>query len=414
MVFAMIALGLVALAGLADFAVDAVEETAEELEDSFNDLRDDPRIVDLLDSVNTALDPSDDGTISRTAELLQDVQADLVDDAGPGLVDAFTGVDAVGATFQIYPDSNGAIANFEAGVDQLRVDVEESVSETGGLPTLGWQAAQDGIELHYAPAGEIESSPDSFVVLLEGLTAPPPAEDITLTVYDDMLDQEFEFSGDQLDFVQLVSTGEGDDEIALTDGVAAYQVNAGGGDDTVIFDGLQGSTDLGDGNDSYISNAETAFGDPGLDPQEAVFGGGGDDIIRAGESTFAAQGGAGDDTIFAEQTDVLAGAIARLEGGAGKDVFTFGVGAQVSGGDDSDVFTFRPEFGLGSPPSEITDFDPSEDALIVRLGTDYSGPGVMTVSSANDGQGSLLEIDGQAALLLSRPVVDLSSIIVLQ
>jgi len=50
----------------------------------------------------------------------------------------------------------------------------------------------------------------------------------------------------------------------------------------------------------------------------------------------------------------------------------------------------------------------------LRLGTDYAGPGLLTISPANGGEGSLLEIDGQAALLLTRPVIDLSSIIVLQ
>lgn len=414
MVFAMIALGLVALAGLADFAVNAVEETADELEGRFNELRDDPRVVDLLTSAETLASQIDDGTFARTAALIQEVEEGIFDEAGQDAVDTPTGGSSIGDIFQIYPDSNGVITGFQAGLDQLRIDVEENLSETGALPALGWQVAQDGIELHYAPDGDLETSTDSFVALLEGLTAPPAAADITLTVFDDAQDEEVAFSGDQLDFVQLLATGEGDDEIALTAGLDAYDVNAGGGNDVVTFDGLQGRTDLGDGNDSYISNAEIRFGDPDLDPQETVFGGGGDDLIRAGESSFAAQGGAGDDTLFAERTDVLAGALAQLEGGQGKDVFTFGEGARVSGGLDPDVFTFRPMLELGSAPSEITDFDPSEDALIIRLGTDYAGPGLLTISPANGGEGSLLEIDGRAALLLTRPVIDLSSIIVLQ
>jgi len=369
MVFAMIALGLVALAGLADFAVNAVEETADELEGRFNELRDDPRVVDLLTSAETLASQIEDGTFARTAALIQEVEEGIFDEGEQDAVDTSTGGSSIGDIFQVYPDSNGVITGFQAGLDQLRMDVEENLSETGALPALGWQAVQDGIELHYASDGDLETSTDSFVALLEGLTAPPAAADITLTVFDDAQDEEVAFSGDQLDFVQLLATGEGDDEIALTAGLDAYEVNAGGGNDVVTFDGLHGRTDLGDGNDSYTSNAEIRFGDPDLDPQETVFGGSGDDLIRAGESSFAAQGGAGDDTLFAERTDVLAGALAQLEGGQGKDVFTFGEGARVSGGLDPDVFTFRPMLELGSAPSEITDLDPSEDALIIRLGS---------------------------------------------
>jgi Ca2+-binding RTX toxin-like protein len=245
--------------------------------------------------------------------------------------------------------------------------------------------------------------------LFQGLDVPPPVEDITLTIFGEQPGDETIYSGDEINFAQNLRGTDGDDQFDLTDVYSDYEVYVGEGDDDVTFNALRGRVYLEEGDDTYQS---TARADAGTVPSETVLGGAGNDVILGGNGIVMSYGGLGDDTLGVARSDELDAAEVMLNGGAGADALTFSENATVTGGDGADAFTFLPMLGEAAAPSILTDFDPDEDALLIQLDPLYVGAGIATL--APNGDGTLLQIDGQTALMLTQPVSDLSSIVVLQ
>jgi hypothetical protein len=115
----------------------------------------------------------------------------------------------------------------------------------------------------------------------------------------------------------------------------------------------------------------------------------------------------------APRADALSLDLAPLADGARDDDILLGENADIIGGVGADLFTFSPMLGQSDPPSTVTDFDPEEDAIVIKLDQFYEGPGVASLVPDGDG-GMFVEIDGQTAFALKQPVADLSSIVVLQ
>ncbi len=161
---------------------------------------------------------------------------------------------------------------------------------------------------------------------------------------------------------------------------------------------------------------------------DALRGGGGDDTLigddrddrifgEAGADDL--QGGAGDDHIYSGSGSVFYGAewnhepghLNRLgagdtlSGGAGEDVLWLGSGNVASGGADAD--TFEAFAGAYDTVTEITDFAPGEDKLVISFGLDGPfGAGFQnadneyfTVSEAANGFDSSYDADADETTL---------------
>ncbi len=124
----------------------------------------------------------------------------------------------------------------------------------------------------------------------------------------------------------------------VTAGLKRYEIDTGGGDDTVRFDGISGtipgdttggSADLGSGNDTFTglgsgSSADTVDGGEGADTidggagNDAITGGAGNDLLMGGEGNDGVDGGGNDDAV---------------SGGPGDDLVAGGDGADSLSGD---------------------------------------------------------------------------------
>ena len=152
----------------------------------------------------------------------------------------------------------------------------------------------------------------------------------------------------------------------------------------------------------------------GEDGDDSLIGGMGDDQLRGGDGDDALHGNDGDDAM-----DGGAGAD-TLFGGAGDDAL-LGINADLSdsndadflnGGDDDDEIvagsydTVHTGSGadtvvLGdwiTSPTDVQDFDPAEDSLMVVFNDDGTEP---DVTLTDDGQGTFsLMVDGQQVATL--------------
>ena len=203
-------------------------------------------------------------------------------------------------------------------------------------------------------------------------TVPPPPEDLWLTGsdLDDMLQGQ---AGDD-----TLEGGSGDD--ALNGGLGADSLSGGDGDDVLIghdetdhlagdagADTLQG----GEGNDDLHGNsgADSLVGGDGDDSlaggadNDALDGGFGHDLLHGGAGSDTVDGGAGNDTLSG-QDDSSDHALDFVNGGAGDDSLQLGAGDYGNGGEGADNFGLL-DIQAGDPPMQITDYNPSEDALIV-------------------------------------------------
>jgi len=234
-----------------------------------------------------------------------------------------------------------------------------------------------------------------------------------------------------------VDGGEGDDIINMTDTDVAYVdggagndlltgsgfqasgpalINGGDGDDTInigeaeAYGGAGDDSISGGGNGWFAGGTSTAlFGDEGNDTIELTedgraSGGAGDDTITAGGlSTIT--GGAGDDSLTVRDNDGFYETIlSSADGGAGDDSLAFEYDNQtyfggssdpsldtdvaLTGGAGADSFTVTGVFEA-VPVSDtsgsalfatITDFDPSEDTLLIELSGETLADGASGVS----------------------------------
>lgn len=151
----------------------------------------------------------------------------------------------------------------------------------------------------------------------------------------------------------------GGDDVAAIDVPFGVTLSGGAGDDHLTSTSVGNVLEGGEGNDTLY----------GIDAN-SLFGGGGDDNItfdsnvELNSSVAHIAGGAGDDTISV-LTDVgidtpdRGGAI--VAGGDGSDVFEVVMHLENSAEDVDGSGTLETRIG------RITDFDPSEDSLVIEL-----------------------------------------------
>lgn len=245
-----------------------------------------------------------------------------------------------------------------------------------------------------------------------------------------------------------VAANSGDDTVADSDTVWPFAIettyNLAAGDDNL---GGEPENELaygGSGDDALSGNSgdDALFGDLGKDllfggdGADYLFGGSGDDTmvawlgsgtpdssdVRADDHLFGGDGfdrlildfvgtgaegygGAGDDTLETDSSvslfgeagnDVLTseGGSATLSGGSGKDILNFTQFDSVTGGDGADRFVADLELNqirLGESSvaqATITDFNPSEDVLMLEIdrATFGANPEIAVVATDTAGQ----------------------------
>ncbi|KGJ05400.1 hypothetical protein SAMN04487972_106119 [Paracoccus halophilus] len=156
-------------------------------------------------------------------------------------------------------------------------------------------------------------------------------------------------------------TGTDGNDIATLD-QEGLTVNGGAGNDTLTSTRL-GNVLNGEAGDDYLA---------GIDSNQ-LYGGDGDDVIEYSDpesvdTTAIVDGGAGDDTISvtaATEEDWIYGdhGGVRVSGGEGSDDFTLTAEMDDSVPNLPDGWTSTVETGL----ARITDFNPDEDVLTIRL-----------------------------------------------
>ncbi|NNE53430.1 MAG: hypothetical protein HKN30_13645 [Sulfitobacter sp.] len=315
-----------------------------------------------------------------------------------------------------------ATDKIEEELDQLENDLEEELTnfdlqdllnrlEEELDPAEAEQALEETVQ---AFNGALEGQEEP---LIAGLDAPDPGTQPG-GGRTDAADQglflppqpSFPFETD----VERVVGGAGSEFYQLTDEEGAYDLSAGAGNDIVLFDGFRGETDLGPGDDLYQSLVQGVPGGADLNAAETVLGGAGDDEITGGGAGFVAEGGAGDDILSSNRTKGTDLGPAELDGGPGDDELTFADETRAQGGEGEDTFTVLPTLTERTGVSQITDFDPAEDTLIIQLDPDYPGPGQIDLAPTATGIGSALLVDGLVAVQLSNGLNDLSAVVLMR
>lgn len=428
MLFALIAVAVAAVAGIADFSSDAIEEELDRLEDELERELENLDLEELLADLEEGFDPPERGagvleTIegSDGADTLsgdagdEDVLLGLEGDDRLELADQNSAMGGSGAdVFLLQPGSDSVVTDFQLGEDRLRIEARELNPYVNPTYAMDWRITEEGAELHYSATGIVDENDESRLVTLLGLTTPPDPTDVELALYDPVEDETTTLTGADLNFLQRIEGGTGADSLILDDTYSVYEVETGAGADRVTFDSFRAETDLGPGDDSYRSEAEVRYNNPLRDASETVFGGDGDDTIEGGTAGFVAFGGTGDDTISAirsQQRDIL---YAELNGGPGDDRITFGDQAIITGGEGADLFTVLPQPFERPAFSQILDFDPAEDAVIIQIDSLYDGPGELTLTESTFGYGSAVRVDGEIAVQFSRTLTNLDGIVLLQ
>lgn len=192
--------------------------------------------------------------------------------------------------------------------------------------------------------------------------------------------------------------GEGDDIVSGDDGDDTLRGDSGSdtvlggeGQDDVFGHEGDDALDGGDGDDSIVGGEgqDTLTGGAGND---ALHGYLGDDDLNGGEGADTLFGGAGQDSI----TGIAPAGVSAeddqdyLNGGAGDDEIMIGAGDIATGGSGADVFNVA-NWGSDTPLSQIMDFSPAEDSLIV-LYEDTDGPVPLVTIEQDEEQSDLHRI----------------------
>lgn len=168
---------------------------------------------------------------------------------------------------------------------------------------------------------------------------------------------------------------------------------------TLFDDTLSGlgenDTISGDAGNDVISGGagdDEATGDAGAD---TLSGDAGNDSLQGGAGADSVNGGEGSDTLIGGSlADPFDGAADTLDGGAGLDTLFLSDGDTGTGGADADRFTLsNGETGAVT----ITDFNPSEDALVIEVAAEGD---VAVVSQTVLVEGVLVAFDNGATALL--------------
>ncbi|MDQ0454151.1 RTX toxin [Rhizobium paknamense] len=180
---------------------------------------------------------------------------------------------------------------------------------------------------------------------------------------------------ESLGYVTGVSGTEGDENLTLT-GRALYNVETGGGDDSLaVKTGLMANISTGDGNDSVKAEASAITGlDAGSGDDDVqllgkllmtIAGGDGNDTIKAsGSALIGIDGGSGNDTLYLEGSRIFA------SGGTGDDT----IDIHQTGTDSTAELTFA----AGDGKDKVT----TDGPLLLRF-SGYTASD-MTVSASKD------------------------------
>ena len=246
---------------------------------------------------------------------------------------------------------------------------------------------------------------------------------LALTVSNDGSDadeepEELEVQRDEEGRFVLRGTGGGDmitpetidtaqAEVRATAAFARLsQIQAGGGDDRIFADGVDGSLAQQDGLEINGGAGADVIASNGTFLNQLWGGPGNDTLVGVGANIG---GGDGDDLIFARSYDLGEEAqTLTLRGGAGADtIATFNGYADIRGGDGADRYILEydrpavddrmsPEFPLergfpGIGDSVIRDFDEDEDELFVLL-PPLGSENVEIDSVAQDGTNTVITL----------------------
>ena len=145
-----------------------------------------------------------------------------------------------------------------------------------------------------------------------------------------------------------------------------FEIQSGGGSDTIVAGSGNDTIWGGDGNDSVDAAAgnNTVSGGLGNDNiqsgggNDKLYGGNGDDTLNGGDGNNRVEGGYGNDVLFAGSgNDTMLGGSGNdfingyggndsLSGGSGNDTIIGDLGNDsLSGGDGTDAFFFDANFG---------------------------------------------------------------------
>lgn len=212
----------------------------------------------------------------------------------------------------------------------------------------------------------------------------------------------------------FLSGADGQDELAGGDGADSLWGDLG--DDTLAGDegddflaGCEGNDLLsgGTGEDRLLGGTgqDSLSGGAGND---LVDGCEGDDLLVGGDGADEVEGGAGNDTLWGGSEASGDEDVDFLNGGWGDDVLHLGAGDYGNGGQGADNFTLQ-DFGAGSPVVQITDFDPSEDQLVVMYDAALHPDPQLSVTAG--GGAIILMLDGvPVASLTNGATLDLESV----
>ena len=309
---------------------------------------------------------------------------------------------------------------------------EEGDAEDSGEsnPTLGWIFADDSPDATGTTAGFVD----------DGM---PVSDDIP-----DRADDPLSLSGDATDSIlsggnadDILSGGAGDDQLTgrgghdrLQGGSGRDHLEGGDGDDSLYGQGgndvlIGGAGDDllagGKGADSLAGSegddrlfggggADTLIGGEGQDTLDGgmgrdwLAGGAGDDLLIGGGSQDTLDGGTGNDTLWGGQEGRSDAATDVLNGGAGDDFLGIGPADIAMGGDGADTFQLQ-DFGPDLPMSEIVDYNPAEDEIVVVYDADHHPAPALTAEAVPGTEDVTLLLDGVAlALIRNAAGLDLS------
>ncbi|NBE06020.1 calcium-binding protein [Paragemmobacter ruber] len=221
-------------------------------------------------------------------------------------------------------------------------------------------------------------------------------------VFADGADTVIAGSGGGMATLAGASTYLGSDGTDLVRSSTSGDITMGGGDDALIHSG-SGQVDMGEGDDWF-------FGENGA---SSVLGGAGDDTLIGTRS---------DSVFLPSATNFLSFYASRdpdtLDGGMGNDSIGASHGDLVTSGAGADFIDVYLYADLDLSGVEITDFDPTQDRLIIThdfFGRDGTGPdrdpvpftGEVTVTETPEGD-TIISGRGGQILATLRGVTGLS------
>jgi Ca2+-binding RTX toxin-like protein len=130
-------------------------------------------------------------------------------------------------------------------------------------------------------------------------------------------------------------------------------------------------------------------GDEGND---VLAGGSGADLLGGGRGSDEVEGGDGADTLWGGDAGTSDADADFLNGGTGDDLLFLGAADYGNGGDGADVFALQ-DLRAGDPVAQITDFNPSEDTIVVIYDAALHPQPVLSLDQPEGGPTTLL-LDG--------------------